>query len=47
MKPSHYTTPRMLREATLTGIGFTASSTASPFFFIAGLVIGIFLGALL
>lgn len=40
-------TPRQLREASLTGIGYSAEPKPRPLLFMLGLVIGICLGALL
>ncbi len=37
-------TPRQLREASLTGIGYSAESKPRPLLFVPGLVIGICLG---
>lgn len=39
------TTPRQLRESSLTGIGYSAESKPRPLLFVLGFVIGICLGA--
>lgn len=38
------TTPRQLRDAQLTGIGYSVESKPRPLLFVLGLVIGIFIG---
>ena len=46
MKNSHFTTPRMLRDATLQGIGYDSKPEVSPVYLFVGILIGFIIGAL-
>lgn len=41
------TVPRQLRDAQLTGIGYSAESKPRPLLFVLGFVLGVFIGAML
>lgn len=41
------TTPRQLRDAPLTGIGYSAEPKPRPLLFVLGLVLGVLIGAML